>query len=160
MKARRCIRTLAAVAIGLGLAGCPAMESVKPAAVGAVPPGHASAAPNEDGQLCGEARPRAGEVYLQVAYDGSGMPVVDPARCRVHPGARITWRGPDGSRTPFEIAFKAASPAENGQGRIVSSFQRDRSKAAIMAGGVRGSYAYSVLANGKELDPEIIIDPR
>lgn len=148
---------LVAVAAMAGLSGCPAPVQTDMPADG-IPPGHASSGPNEDGRLCSVAR--TGEVYIQIGYAPSGMPVVNPDRCHVDPGTRITWRGPDNDQRGFVIEFKAASASEQGQGRIASEAGRDRSKASIVAKRARGSYAYSIWANGKELDPQIIIDPR
>lgn len=157
MHASKRLAAMAAMVAMTGLSGCVAPGTVE-TDVEAIPPGHASSGPNEDGRLCSLAR--AGEVYIQVGYDAGGTPVVRPDRCHVHPGARITWRGPDNDGRPFVIEFKAASAAEHGQGRIASEPGRGRSKASIVAKRVGGSYAYSVKANGKELDPQIIIDPQ
>jgi hypothetical protein len=161
MHAFKFVPVLVGMAALLGLSGCAnpdVIETTGP--IDAAPPGHAASGPNEDGQPCSDTGPRHREVYIQIAYDASGMPVVHPEQCRVNPGTRITWRGPDDLRTPFEIAFKAASASADGQGSIASAFGRDRSRAAMVAARGRGSYAYSIIANGKELDPQIIIDPR
>ncbi|HEU4812724.1 MAG TPA: hypothetical protein VFS99_00635 [Xanthomonadaceae bacterium] len=152
-------KRLAAVAVAAialaGLSGCQAPGDV---GTGGIPPGHSSSGPNEDGRLCSQAR--SGEVYIQVGYDATGMPVVHPERCHVIPGTKVTWRGPDNDQRGFEIDFKAASASARGQDRIPSEAGGDRRKASIVAKPERGSYAYSVKANGKELDPQIIIDPR
>lgn len=153
----RAFKFLAAMAAIAGLSGCPAPVQTDMPTDG-IPPGHAGSGPNEDGRLCGVAR--AGAVYIQIGYDASGMPVVNPDRCHVDPGTRVTWRGPDNDRRGFAIEFKAASASDQGQGRIASEAAHDRSKASITARSARGSYAYSIWANGKELDPQIIIDPR
>lgn len=159
MRACKRLAALAALAALAGLSGCQVPGSVEtdPPRDGS-PPGHASSGPNEDGRLCGTAP--AGAVYIQVGYDPSGMPVVRPDRCHVEPGTKVTWRGPDNDRRDFEIEFKAASASDHGDGRIPSEAGQDRSKASLVARRDRGSYAYSVKANGKELDPQIIIDPR
>lgn len=159
MRSFKRLAAMAAIAAMAGVSGCQAPEPVEKAMrVDGIPPGHAGSGHNEDGRLCGMAR--SGEVYIQVGYDASGMPVVNPDRCHVTPGTRITWRGPDDDRRGFEIAFKAASASERGQARIPSEAGRERSKASVLAQREAGNYAYSVIANGKELDPQIIIDPR
>ena len=157
MRAFKLSVAMAAMVALAGLPGCQPPDGVDVPADD-VPPGHADAGTNEDGSRCGTARARA--VYIQVGYDASGMPVVRPDRCEVDPGTRITWRGPDNDTRGFEIAFKAASASEHGQQHIPSEAGNDRSRARIVAKRDRGSYAYSVKANGKELDPQIIIDPR
>lgn len=156
MRACKLLAAVAALAALAGQPGCKAPGTVE--GPGNVPPGHADSGTNEDGSLCGEVR--SGPVYIQVGYDASGMPVVRPDRCQIDPGTRITWRGPDNDPRAFEIEFKAESASEHGYRRIPSAPGSDRSRARIVAKRDRGSYAYSVKANGKELDPQIIIDPR
>lgn len=159
MHAFKRLAAVAAMAAMAGLSGCQAPESEgTDVPAGGIPPGHADSGPNEDGRLCGAAT--AGAVYILVGYDASGMPVVSPDRCRVTAGTRITWRGPDNDQRGFEIEFKADSASQNGEQRIASEAAPDRSRARIVAKRARGSFAYSVKANGKELDPQIIIDPR
>lgn len=158
MRALKLLAAMAAISVA-GLSGCSVPEAVQAgSSPDGVPPGHSSSRPNEDGRSCTEAR--SGEVYILVGYDATGMPVVHPERCHVDPGTRITWRGPDNDGRGFEIDFKAASASERGQDRVPSEEAGDRHKASIIARSGRGSFAYSVRANGKELDPQIIIDPR
>lgn len=159
MHAFKRLAAMAAMATMAGLSGCHAPGAVgTDVPAGGIPPGHAGSGPNEDGRLCGESP--AGEVYILIGYAASGMPVVSPDRCHVAPGTRITWRGPDNDRRAFEIEFKAASASDQGQQRIPSEAGPDRSKARIVAKRAVGRFAYSIKANGKELDPQIIIDPR
>lgn len=160
MRALKRLAAMAAMVAVTGLCGCSAPESAGTVdmAAGGMPPGHAGSGPNEDGRLCGTTR--VGAVYIQVGYDASGMPVVNPDLCHVTAGTRITWRGPDNDQRAFEIAFKAGSASENGQARIPSEAGPEGSRARIVAANAHGSYAYSVRANGRELDPQIIIDPR
>lgn len=159
MRAFKLLAAMTAIAAMSGLSGCPGRDGAETdKRLDGAPPGHASSGNNEDGSLCGEVP--AAEVYIQIGYDANGMPMVNPDRCHVNPGSRITWRGPDGDRREFEIEFKADSASEREEERIASEAGRERSKAIIVAKGELGSYAYSVKANGQELDPQIIIDPQ
>lgn len=158
MHAFKLLAILGGISAILGLSGCTGPVVVAPGnPLDVIPPGHDDSLPNEDGRLCG-LEPARGPVYIQIGYDASGMPVVNPDRCMVHSETTVTWRGPGNQQVAFEIEFKSRSAGEHS--RIASARARERDKAMIVATSGFGRYAYSIKANGKELDPEIIIDPR
>ncbi len=142
--------TLAAmICMMLHLSGCASLQ------------GHSDTGPNEDGSLCSNT-PSSTPVYIQIGYGPGGIPLVNPADCHVRPSSRITWRGPDGSDTAFEIDFKAASASSTGEDQVPSNSERTREgireKAQISATSTLGSYGYTIKANGMQLDPSIIVD--
>jgi hypothetical protein len=109
-----------------------------------------------DGLPCGT--PGAGAlVFIEVDYDASGLPRVDPVECEVPRGAQVTWRGPRGTPVPFEIVFKAANPLPRERQGLPSRAAGDRQRVRRSLDAPPGRYAYSVRANGRELDPAIII---
>lgn len=158
MHAFKLLAMLGGISTIIAMSGCPGPVVVAPDNPGDVfPPGHDDRLSNEDGRLCGMELVR-GPVYIQIGYDASGIPVVNPDVCAVLSGTEITWRGPGNQQVAFEIEFKSTSAGE--QGRIASTRARERNKAMLVASAGHGHYAYSIKANGRELDPVIIIDPR
>jgi hypothetical protein len=145
------ITLLALVVATLHLTGCPDI----------VPPGHSGTGPTEDGNLCSDTASTT-PVYIQIGYGPDGIPMVNPENCHVRPSTQITWRGPDGSDTAFEIDFKAASASSTGEDQVASKNERTREgireKARISATSTPGNYDYAIKSNGKELDPSIIVN--
>lgn len=136
---------LAAVGMVLCLGGCRTTDGIEMPELA------------RDGLKCGSANV-AGAVYLEVGYDASGTPTVDPAICEVDRGTRVTWRGPEDERTAFTVRFKNASPVENDpRGVLESSDAGARQRIRRELDGAPGRYDYAVVANGRELDPAIII---
>lgn len=130
-----------AVPLALLLAGCPPTT----------PTGDEG-----DGRRC-DAADAKDAVYVEVTYDASGMPEVAPSTCTIDRGTQVTWRGPAGTQVPFEIRFKGASPLSRDRGALASSTQGERYRVRQTFDAPAGRYEYGVLANGKELDPAIII---
>jgi len=98
-----------------------------------------------------------GPVYIGITYAPDGTPI-NPGNCRVASGTELTWRGPSAEPVAFEIRFKAAAPLARGERDLLRSAEAGgRSKVTRTISGPPGRYDYSILANGKELDPAIII---
>lgn len=114
-----------------------------------------TAAP-DDGVRCGDAA-TATAVFVELSYDSSGMPVVDPANCELQRGTRLTWRGPKETLTAFQVRFKTASASSQLRGSFGSTDHGGRQAIVARADSAPGRYDYAVRANGKELDPAIII---
>lgn len=157
MKPQRVVSAATAtrIARGAGLAvlvlvtaGCPPVRDPTPAAA------------DTDGVPCADeavaAAPRPGPVYIEVTYADDGMPRVEPVRCAILDGTRVTWRGPRDEPVAFEVRFKQATPQMREQGALVST-SRDYRHRVERTLSRPGEYRYSVFANGKELDPAIII---
>ncbi|HSM11364.1 MAG TPA: hypothetical protein VK827_07325 [Lysobacter sp.] len=139
--------TIAALAVGIGLAGCATHGNV--GQWGAM---------DEGGARCG-LPPVDGRVFVEIRYAGDGTPSAVPEECTVAPGTRITWRGPEGTSTPFVLRFAEASPAGRGEPRELASEKTDvRQEVMIIARNVKGRYKYGIEANGIMVDPAIIID--
>lgn len=140
--------TTIAAALAAGLAGC----SRPPGPGGSGSP----AVDTADGTRCGDSVV-AGPVYIDIAYAADGTPI-DPGSCTVAPGTDVTWRGPSGQPVQFEIRFKAAAPLDRGEpGVLPSAATGGRHKVMRKVSGPKGRYNYGIEANGKELDPAIII---
>ena len=136
--------TIAAVAVGIGLAGC-----ASDGGVGGL---------EDDGLRC-DLPPMGGQVHVEIRYADDGTPSAVPEECTVAPGTRVTWRGPEETSTPFLLQFTQASPAGRGEPRELPSRETaDRQRVVIIAGDVEGRYKYGIEANGITVDPAIIID--
>lgn len=115
-----------------------------------------------DGIQCPIAPLAVNAVYIDIVYAADGTPSVAGAQtCGVQSGATITWRTKPGETRPFQLVFKEAHPAEDDGKRDQGGVIGDRYKYRVIAEKVpaRTSYKYGIRANGKEVDPEIIIDP-
>lgn len=133
----------AALAVALALGGCVTPDRVAPQA-------------NADGVPCGSGQSDA--VYLEVRYGADGMPSVEPTVCEIDRGTRVTWRGPVDASVAFTIRFKGGSPVtEEPRGTFPSKRGKDRYRVQRTFDGPAGRYEYAVIANGRELDPAIII---
>lgn len=115
---------------------------------------------------CGQGAEHGAAVTIRVAVDlDAPTPIaVSPTECRVRPGTRIRWiaTGPDSDsfeRIEFKIARKSA--ASTGAQSVRARGRGDDREALIDARWVdaEDSFPYAVHAGGKELDPDIIIDP-
>lgn len=115
---------------------------------------------------CGEGAGEGRAVTIRVTVDlEARTPIaVSPTECRVRPGTRIRWHatGPDRNsfdRIEFKIAGKSA--ASTGAQSVRARGRDDAREAIIDARWVdaEDSFPYAVHAGGKELDPDIIIDP-
>src|SRR5690606_37984439 len=116
--------------------------------------------------LCGDARP--GEpVHIMVGYAADGTPTVQPMECHVKTGVEITWRGPAFDDTPFQLTFDAnpgtVTKGSTGRSASIRRVVVESGTGALgREAGIRaenpGSYKYDVDANGRSLDPHIIIE--
>lgn len=112
--------------------------------------------PEDDGTLCGTDAKN--KVYLDIAYAADGTPSVTPVACRVVSDARITWRTAKGETRPFEIVFKGESAGSDDGAGVEGDRYRKKLKAKKVD--ATSEFAYGIRANGHEVDPVIIIDPR
>jgi hypothetical protein len=136
---------LAGIGIALCLAGCATGDAVEAPELA------------RDGIKCGST-PAAGAVYLEVGYDATGMPRVDPEICEIDRGTRVSWRGPVAQPVVFEVRFKGPSPVPQDPRGVLGSTQvGERQRIRRELDGAPGRYDYGVIANGRELDPAIII---
>lgn len=113
-----------------------------------------------DGVWCGDpAHESSARTYVNVTYADDGMPAASPASCEVKQGTEIVWRGPSGNPTPFKLDFPGGPP---GRGDPESAAAPDggRQKVILWATAAPGTYKYGISANGKHLDPDVIIKPR
>lgn len=115
---------------------------------------------------CGDARPGA-SVHITVGYAADGTPTVQPTQCRVKTGVEITWRGPAFDDTTFQLTFDgnpgtvtkgSAGRSAGIRGVVVESEAGPLGREAGIRAENPGSYKYDVDANGRSLDPHIIIE--
>lgn len=132
----------ATISLGLALIAC-----------SPPPPGIVA---TDDGVRCGDSAD-ATAVFVEITYDASGMSIVMPANCELRRGTRLTWRGPDRNHAAFQVRFKSASASSELRGSFGSTEHGGRQAIVARADSVPGRYEYAVRANGKELDPAIII---
>jgi len=144
MSTRRlsCAAAFVAPALLALLAGC--MDSTK------------SIAPGPDGVAC-SGNVQSGPVYIRVSYLPDGTPQLSTLDCAIHSGTDVTWIGPDDEPVQFKIRFKAAPPTASGERMFDAEKDGDTYKVRRTLAGAKGTYPYAVMANGKELDPAIII---
>lgn len=96
--------------------------------------------------------------FIEVRYGQGGMPSVVPDECAVAQNTDVMWRGPDGNPTIFAIKFTTATPVWEDErleavSTRVGSYQEVKKKMTAKP----GTYKYAIKANGKVLDPAIII---
>ena len=136
---------LIALSLSLALVACARQSG---------PPGMA----DEDGESC--ASPNHGKkVYIDVTYDASGMPSASPDECKVSNGTDIVWRTPKDVGAEFDIDFEAESVAGPGAPKKVRSQKSDsRQKVKMTSDNKVSRYKYAIEANGKRVDPAVIIE--
>ena len=114
-------------------------------------------AADADGALCG-TQAGSGPVYIDISYAVDGTPKASPEDCKVAVGTVITWRDPPDRTTQFNLVFSTASPAGSDAPLQVAAGSVDsRYKVSITAQGAPGRYKYGIQANGRMIDPAIII---
>lgn len=135
----RMLPVSAMFAIGVGLAGCACVS-------------HRAA--SAEAPACGPS--------ISIDYASDGTPSAHPDACRVQSGAQLTWQGAAGDSRPFTIQFMEGAP-DGDQGRaILSSGDIDtRQTVTVRVKSVRArtDLKYGIAANGKQIDPHIIINP-
>lgn len=97
-------------------------------------------------------------VFIEIRYAADGMPSAHPETCEVRRGTVVAWRGPQDASTPFVLHFKGASPVANEpRGSFASRGEGTSQVVERRLDAPPGRYEYGIRANGKELDPAIII---
>jgi len=97
-------------------------------------------------------------VEISIAFDADGTPSAQPDSVEVLAGGTITWRSAPGETTPFQILPKLAWEQGHVTG-LRSHPQGDCQLLTCGASSVPGTYHYGIEANGKVVDPDIIIKP-
>lgn len=149
MKTMSCAMAFSAVAVLMCATGCGNGVAMQPA-VRAVTPAAA------DGEVCpssNSGRPGPSAVYVDVAYAMDGTPSAVPNKCFVDNGATVTWRDPPDRTTQFNLVF-----ADNVGGTLRAAQAARRYKlSAVIEGKPGQQFKYGIQANGKTVDPAIII---
>ena len=123
--------------------------------------GPSTAPADADGVKCPNhgKGPKVSAVHIDIAYAMDGTPSADPDQCYVDVGTVITWRDPPDQTTTFNLVFSNGSPTEQGARSLAATQAAGRYKVSITAHGNKGqTYKYGIQANGKTVDPAIIIN--
>lgn len=154
MKTIPCAMAVAIVAIVLSAIGCSNGAAMQQAVRMVAPPA-------AEGEMCPSSdngRPGPREVYVDIVYAVDGTPSANPNKCFVDNGTTVTWRDPPDRTTQFNLVFANSALTGTKGGALQSSQAADRYKvAAVMQGRPGDSYKYGIQANGKVVDPAIII---
>ncbi len=129
---------IAAIATSAGLAGCACIS-------------HRNAV---DAPACGAA--------IAIEYASDGTPSANPDSCWVQSGAELTWQAPVGDVRPFTLEFTRGTVSDRDTRRSVASDSRSgRQSVTILIKSVpiETIVKYGIQANGKSIDPTIIIHP-
>jgi hypothetical protein len=103
--------------------------------------------------------PRQDTMFIDVAFAPNGRPSVTPDECRVSNGTEIVWRTAPDVDVPFEIDFEDESVAGRDAPRKVRSDPGDsRQKVRLTSDNESKRYKYAIEANGKRVDPAVIIE--
>jgi hypothetical protein len=87
------------------------------------------------------------------------MPSASPEECKVTNGTQIVWRTAENVRGEFEIDFEGESVAGPAAPRKTRSRENhSRQKATLTTNNRVARYKYAIEANGKRLDPAVIIE--
>ncbi|HEY5802401.1 MAG TPA: hypothetical protein VIT90_01725 [Lysobacter sp.] len=107
--------------------------------------------------LCGTQSGTA-PVFINITYGADGMPKASPDTCTVTAGTAISWRDTPGT-VPFTLVFKRSNPGGANQPLRVPAQQVSGNYQVNIATATTsdGTYQYGITANGKTLDPAIII---
>ncbi len=111
-----------------------------------------------DGPACQATTAQGGVVHVEVAYAPDGMPSASPGTCKVESGTRIVFRTPPGEARTFSIEFRGPPPGSRVSGRLPAVSRGSQRVVELLADGAPASYKYDIHANGRTLDPVIIID--
>lgn len=115
------------------------------------------------------AAPTPSTVEIVVAYLEDGTPRVFPTEAFVKVSGTIVWRTVDDELRPFSIERKPGpigweggtdSAAQPGEKYGHGGHSEGHQKLQVGAGNDPGDYYYSVHANGKTFDPDVVIKPQ
>lgn len=127
---------IAAIATSAGLAGCTCVS-------------HRNAV---DAPACGAA--------IAIQYASDGTPSANPDSCWVQSGAELKWQAPLGDVRPFTLEFTRGTVSDRDNRRSVASDSTNgRQSVTILIKNARVEtiVKYGIQANGKSIDPTIII---
>lgn len=135
----RMLPVSATLVIAVGLAGCACYQH------------HGW---NADAPDCGGS--------ISVDYASDGTPSARPEACRVQGGTLLTWQGAAGDAHPFTIQFMQGAPdGDAGRAILTSADINTRQSVTVRIKNVHATtnLKYGIAANGKQVDPHIIIIP-
>ena len=142
----------AVAAVSVFLAGC-STAAMQATSVRQVAPaaGEPVMCPKVDG---GKRLP---VVYVDVQYAADGTPSAVPDTCYVDSGATVVWRDPPDRTTAFNLVFSDRVTGTKGGLLGASRAATGYSLSAVINGNPAERIKYGIQANGKTVDPAIII---
>ncbi|MDR0182665.1 hypothetical protein [Lysobacter arvi] len=144
----------AAAVVALVLAaGCGAGKAVQ----ASVAP---SRMPADDGAMCPSVEEKGRgpmTVYIDVQYAPDGTPSAQPDVCYVDSGATVVWRDPPERTTAFNLVFTDATSNKPVAQLKASNVARRYKLSATIRGEPGQRFKYGIQANGRTVDPAVII---
>ncbi|WP_206859632.1 hypothetical protein [Lysobacter changpingensis] len=143
------VAAVAALTFAAGCSTSSAMQaSVSPAAL-----------PADDGVLCPDQKEGKGgpTVYVDVKYAADGTPSAEPNKCFIDSGTIVVWRDPPDRTTMFNLVF-----SERRTGRKIANLRSAKATtryklSSEITGNPGDEIKYGIQANGKTVDPAVII---
>jgi hypothetical protein len=144
---------VAAVAALTFVAGCSTGKAMQASVA-------AARMPAADGEVCpnrnnGAKGPMT--VYIDVQYAPDGTPSAVPNECYIDSGATIVWRDPVDRTTAFNLVFSDKTTGRELAQLKAASVARRYKLSATISGESGQQFKYGIQANGKTVDPAVII---
>jgi hypothetical protein len=134
----RILLTVGAIAMSAGLTGCLCMSHGK-----------------------GIETPACGAT-IAIVYKTDGTPSANPDACQVISGAELTWQTPVGDNRPFTLELTHGPVSDRDDRSSLPSHSnngRQSVNVLIKSVVVETTVKYGIQANGKSIDPALIIHP-
>ena len=96
-------------------------------------------------------------VYVDVQYAADGTPSAVPDTCYVDSGSTVVWRDPPDRTTAFNLVFSDKLTGTRGGPLTATRATAGYSLSAVISGKPGERIKYGIQANGKTVDPAVII---
>ncbi|BDU15953.1 hypothetical protein [Lysobacter auxotrophicus] len=153
MKTITSAMAVAAVAALTFVAACSTSKAMQASVSAArMPAADGVVCPSEDNGMKGPMT-----VYVDVQYTPDGTPSAAPDVCYIDSGATVVWRDPPERTTAFNLVFTDKSTHRE-VAKLKASMVAKRYKlSAVITGEPEQQFKYGIQANGRTVDPAIII---
>jgi len=121
----------------------------------------AASLPKGDGVVCPSTKEEGKgpmTVYVDVQYAPDGTPSAVPNECYIDSGATVVWRDPPDRSTAFNLVFSDKRTGNRVANLKASMAAAKRYKLSAEIRGESGQeFKYGIQANGRTVDPAVII---